>query len=137
SLIIDYAQGNPLNATGMDYDGSSGTDDFEIWGSDNADAILVGNHQGWLGLSHTDFSNVENVSVDGKNNDDTITIGGAGANDLDLAATNITVLGGNGSDALILNDQDDTGNDAYNLTSTTFDKTNFGQLSYSTIEDLT
>jgi murein DD-endopeptidase MepM/ murein hydrolase activator NlpD len=137
SLIVDFVNGSPLNATGMDYNGSSGTDQFTIWGSANNDAILISNHQGWVGLSHVDFTSAENIRAEGRGGDDTINIGSGSAQDLDLAGTNITVTGGNGSDDLILNDQDDLGNDIYILTSTTFDKTSFTQLNYSGMETLT
>jgi len=137
SLIVDFVNGSPLNATGMDYNGSSGTDQFTIWGSPNNDAILFGNHQGWLGLSEVGFSNVENLRGEGRGGDDLINIGGAGSLDLDQAGTNITVTGGNGADDLVLNDQDDTGFDTYTINSDTFDKTGFTSLTYSTMETLT
>jgi murein DD-endopeptidase MepM/ murein hydrolase activator NlpD len=136
-LTVDFLYGSPLNLTGMTYNGGSAADQLSIWGSDNVDSILFAEDQAWLGLSRVDYVSVEDMRGDGRDGDDTITVGGAGLRDLDQSGTNITVTGGDGNDDLVLNDQDDLGSDTYTLTSTTFDKTGFTLLTYSTIEGVT
>jgi hypothetical protein len=132
-VTVDFRYGSPLHLNGLDYNGGDDADQLSIWGSANVDAISLYDNAARLGSGRVDYSNIEDVLLDGSDNHDTFTIGGpVGTRDLDAdAVASISISGGDGNDILILNDQDDTGPDSYFITDGTFTKVGFGLLKYN------
>src|SRR5206468_11000006 len=76
------------------------------------------------------------VTVNAGGGLDTLTVGST-TTGLDDILGNITFSGDDANDVINLRDQANTRNDTYTLTATTFDRTSFPLLSFSTTEGLT
>lgn len=72
--------------------------------------------------------------IEGRGGDDSFSVG-YGDFDANILGA-VTVVGGDGADHLLLNDQMDSGGDSYTLTATTFVKTGIPTLHYETLESL-
>jgi len=97
SFTIDFSGGNPLPATGLVLNGSSGTDSLRIVGTAANDTITVASSILGINAAQVSFSAFEQLTIDAGGGDDTITISsalpfsptinaGAGSNTLNISA---------------------------------------------------
>lgn len=133
-LLVSVDVGNDIPGTGP----FSGNQDLPAFIStfdlDQVDSIRILSGDGNDTIHILRIENGTGVTIDAGEGTDVINIGNG---DLDTRTDGIfTIDGGLGTDRLYLDDRLDTGNDSYTLTSSGIDKSLFGSLSYSGVEDL-
>jgi len=153
SLTVDYVNGVPIPSGAVTYDGGTHTagDSLIVTGTAGADTFTLNN--GSVNNNQTVFyGNVEAVTlntlagndtvyvtytgtptnINAGDNDDTVAIGNGSMDN--IAA--VTLSGGNGNDAIYLNDSTANFSDTYIVASTTVSRIRWGGLTYATLESL-
>ena len=132
-LTVDVDLGNDVPGTGT-LPGAGNLPAFRSqYAGVSSIRILAGDGNDTIRING--FQSGATVTINGGNGNDTIQIGDG---DLDTQIPGfVTVQGDAGSDTMLLVDSTDTGNDAYTLTPTTFDKTGFPLLTYGSVETTT
>lgn len=146
---ITFDGGGDSDTLRLEDDLDTGNDTYTLAGSNFtktgfSEGLLFSNTEDIV-LNASDTNNMIEIdslptitalSVNAGSGDDTIHVGNG---DIDTGfQQDMTIIGSNGTDTLILDDElDDTGNDSYFLTNSTFDKFNYvGVLTYTTMENL-
>jgi hypothetical protein len=104
TLKVDFANGNPIPAIGLTFDGGAGSDIVTAVGGDAAEAVTINGAQLTFGGGQITISNTEAATLDGGAGDDAFTVnapmpinplivGGAGANSLTIAGGTFTMIG--------------------------------------------
>src|SRR5262245_30004380 len=152
SLTVDYVNGNPIPAGGVNFDGGTHTDAVIVNGSSAADTFALNDGTVSNGGTIT-YANTESLAlnlqagndtvnviitklpttISGGNDDDTFNVG---PGTLDNIQAPMTINGEGGPDRVTLDDSLTPYPDTYTITSTTVVRPAFGGLTYGTIERL-
>ncbi len=165
TVIVDFANGNPIPAGGLDATNVRSADTLRIDGSDAAEVGAIdtaGLSLNWNGATITMIDTLGSLVINGKEGNELLTVGGLqmpltfnGGNDNDtlnvgFASGDLDTIdeeiiydgggfivgGGGGTNTLSLTDNLDSGTKTYTVTTDTFDCTGFPLLTYSNIASL-